>query len=146
MFGCWTKFDKLTEFNDDSGSWCNWFKRQLKMIQDGWKESNWHGWYFIITPMNISEKCLVKFYSVVPDSMFYNWAEVRQGDSATVLPSFGYQQSILSVYTIVLFYFLSTFIRPKWDRVDLLLFYELNEQYNLIRFATATKIIENQCE
>ena len=84
------KFDKLPEFNDDSGSRC-WFKRQLKMIQDGWKESNWHGWCFIIIPMNISEKCLVKFYSVVPYSMFYSWAEVRQGDSVMVLPSFGYQ-------------------------------------------------------
>ena len=47
---------------------------------------------------------------------------------------------------MVLFYFLFHFIRPKWDWGDLLLFCELNEQCDLIRFATATKIIENSRE
>ena len=65
------------------------------------------------------------------------------GTPACRLPSFGYQQSILSVYTMVLFYFLSP---PKWDRGYLLLFCELNEQCDLISFAAATKIIENPRE
>ena len=43
---------------------------------------------------------------------------------------------------MVLFYFLSPFIKTKWDRGDLLLFCELNEQCNLINFAAATKIIK----
>ena len=135
------KFDKLTEFNNDSGSRC-WFKHQLKMIQDEWKESNWHGWCFNIIIVNISEKCLVKFCSVVPDSMFYSRAEVWQGDSVTVLPFFGKIINIIHLYNgFVLL--LSPFIRPKWDRGDLLLFCELNEQCDLIIFAAATKTIEN---
>ena len=88
----------------------------------------------------------ILFSRMVPGSMFYSRAEVQQGDSATVLPSFGYQQSILSRYTMVLFYFLSPFIRPKWDWGDLFLFCELNEQCDLIRFAAVTKIIENPCK
>ena len=43
---------------------------------------------------------------------------------------------------MVLFYFISPFIKTKWDRDDLLLLCELNEQCNLISFAAATKIIE----
>ena len=40
----------------------------------------------------------------------------------------------------------SPFIKTKWDRGDLLLFCELNEQCNLISFAAATKIIEKPRE